>query len=42
MIKENEKRKTEKEKKAETGEETKLGNSELVKETKKEEVQTKQ
>ena len=36
----NKKRKTEKEKKAETGEETKLGSSKLVEETEKEEVQT--
>ena len=41
-IKENEKRKIEKENKAKAGEETKLGSSELVEETEKEEVQTEQ
>ena len=40
--KENGKRMIDKEKKAETGEETKLGSSELVEETEKEEMQTEQ
>ena len=39
-IKENDKMKNEKEKKAETREETKLGSLELVEETEKDEVQT--